>query len=264
MATLLRRQEQKLVARSYVHLNVTLSRDVTDVLSCPNWQLSCVRYNSARKMWLPHLVQGHKGQAFAFVSLQRHYCLILTLLRRTSSPPFCVLPKTQLPMSNGLPTFAGQCHRSVPPRLPTHITHVARDISLETTVTRFVSCCILYRKIRHLFTRSLAPFRPSLVTHVAYMYITPSLSPPLASSATPVTNSQLCSWNHVGPITVCIAMHISVSFKRLTRSQSRFPLSYPTCQTTPVSGSEDTNSHPPPPVHSCAHSRLGSAARFHL
>ena len=31
-----------------------------------------------------------------------------------------------------------------------------------------------------------------------------------------------------------------------------------------VSGSEDNKLHPPPPVHSCAHSRLGSAARSYF
>ena len=46
--------------------------------------------------------------------------------------------------------------------------HLARD---HTSPDSYL---VVYRKIR--LARSLAPFHPSLVTHVAYMYITPSLA----------------------------------------------------------------------------------------
>jgi hypothetical protein len=99
-----------------------------------------------------------------------------------------VSPQARLPTSNGPPTFAGQRHSSAPPRLlSTHVTHVARDTLLGSRDhTSPGSLFAVYRRIRPLFVRFIAPFHPNLVARGVHVYNTLAGLSQKASNQTPL------------------------------------------------------------------------------
>ena len=182
------------------------------------------------------------------------------------------------------PTFAGRRYNNVPLNTCQPPLCASRGTPCPGPRRRIRSSCVSERNLT-MSVRPLLPIRPSLVARSVHVYNNPrpasarggarrhpiaghsfppsfpfASSPPLASSVTPVMNPRPSCWSLTGPSRSALPRP---SQSRSSGSRGAISLS-PLVAHTPVSGSKDSNSQPPPPVHSCARSRLRSTARFYI